>query len=275
MITMAVTSNLYVNAFLTHELYTLLKNSNKRKKHSPPTITKVAMHAILSYGLGIIIFCVPFLGNAMGHAQSNSQSIAYFIFYTIYVAGIPLSVVVWISYQIFRHELLRSTESMYEGRLRILVVYFARIVLSDLLFWIPAVTLYYVSYATTGPTKILTFNTSLLFMAFQSIVVFACSVVKPDVRKLITDLVCGLVYCRRGSFGDSDASRRCSSTRLSCVTDPYLWRLAAPGQESVLPMSEAVAFEGTRVSSQENSRDDNNDDSKSVGFDREDDDAEA
>jgi len=288
--TMAVTWNLYVNAFFTHELYKLLRSSKQRKKHPPPTIARVTTHAMISYGLGIIIFFLPALMYILSSGKTVSISdgtttlgisdgIPYFVFFFIYVAGIPLSAVVWFSYQIFRQELLRSTESMYEGRLRILVVYFARIVLSDLLLWIPACTLYLVSYAPGSAnlsTKILLNNTSLLFVAFQSIVLFACSLFKPDVRKLIADLVCGLVYCRRGSCRDCETPRRCS------VTDPYLWRLATPGREAVLPMTEDTEFEESQGSSPENSRDDNKDnggnnkkDSEAKTVDRKDIDVEA
>lgn len=42
--TMTATANLYVNddAFSTFEIFQVLKKSNVRKRHHPPTITKVA-----------------------------------------------------------------------------------------------------------------------------------------------------------------------------------------------------------------------------------------
>jgi hypothetical protein len=154
----------------------------------------------------------------------------------IYSAVIPLSFMVWVSYKILRQELLRNTESMYEGRLRILVIYFARIVLSDLLLWIPGAALYFRSWISTevGPTEILAYHSSLLFTGIQAIALFGCSMAKKDARKLITDLVCCGGVCRRRERCRCDdhggeLSRRCSSSssnQCPLHSDPYLGRFS-------------------------------------------------
>jgi len=188
-----------------------------------------------------------------------------------------LSVMVWVSYKIVRQELLLNTESMYEGRLKMLVVYFARIVLSDLLLWIPAAALYFLSWSSSkvGPTEILAYHCSLLFTGIQLVALFACSMAKKDARKLITDLVCGWVYCfrSRGSICNDDSgepSRRWSSSsnsnnnnnnsnnnsnsnnnRLSS-SDPYLaWFSTSPArgasEEGEPPTPEAFAVEESQI----------------------------
>mmetsp|Transcript_17114 Transcript_17114/g.39504 ORF Transcript_17114/g.39504 Transcript_17114/m.39504 type:complete len:408 (-) Transcript_17114:227-1450(-) len=250
----AAASNLYINVFLTYELYLLLKDSNARKKHRSPRILRVTQQAMSSYVLAMFFVVVhSFILRTMG--EDNCYLISAWMS-LICVVVIPLTVIVWISYQRFRQELLVSTKSMYEGRLKILVVYFARIVLSDLLIWIPAASIYFRSFVTEtyDTTKILTYNISLLLTAIQVFVTFGCTLTKPDARKLITDMVCKWVYCRRDSCESHDCewSRRWNVMRLSSDDDPYLMR-ASPGQapmESELsPKLEAVAVEGTQFSS--------------------------
>lgn len=232
---MNATSILYINAFLTYELYKLLENSNQRKKHHPPTIDKVIRQSMISYALGIVIFLVEFFVSDVVE-DKPMWSAVYQASILICVAVIPLSIMGWFSFQMFRQEFFRSTKSMYEGRLRILVVCFARIILSSLLLWIPAVSLHFVSLTTetVGPTKIFSYNISLLFMAFQSIAIFGCSVAKPDTRMFLEDLLC----CR--CYGGDDSSDSGDNTnKPSSDMDPYLSRFSEEA---------AVAVEGTRFS---------------------------
>ena len=256
----STTCNLYTNAFLTYELYMLLKNSNARKKQRSPTIARVTKQAMISYGLGLLIVVVHYIVARRLQEGSRMWYILYLCFSLIYVVVVPLSVMVWICYQIIRQELLVSTKSMYEGRLKILVVYFARIVLSDLLLWIPAAGSYFVSFFLEheSPTKIITYNITLLFTAIQVIVTFGCSMTKPDARKLVTDMICNWVYCRKGSCedwedcDDCEFSRRWSIKRLSRGNDPYLFRFSpgrAPMESGVHPTLETVAVEESQFSS--------------------------
>ena len=189
--TLVTTANLYTNAFLVHEMLLLLKDSHRRKRHSPPTIAKVAKQAMVSYGLGIFIFLVEY-GVSRVLEEGGIGYILYQCVSLIFCAVLPLSIMMILSFRIYKQEYLVSTKAMYQGRLKILILFFVRIILTDLLLWVPASIAYMLYWFSEeiSPSKVMAYNVSMVFTATQSIVNFGCSLAKPDARKLIVGLVC-------------------------------------------------------------------------------------
>lgn len=217
---LTVAANLYTNAFLTLEIFRLLKNSNLRKRHYPPTIAKVSKQVMISYGLGGFMFLLDYwIADRLVGAGIN----LYRAFSLVFVVIIPLSILVVVSTKIYRQGLIRSTGSMHEGRLKVLILYFARIVLADILLWLPASIAYTVSWSLEEATrtKIIAYHISIVFTGIQPLVNFGCSLTKPDARKLVVDLlqcVCCRQFCvggRRRGEGDDDHARY-------SYGDPYL-----------------------------------------------------
>mmetsp|Transcript_6417 Transcript_6417/g.15577 ORF Transcript_6417/g.15577 Transcript_6417/m.15577 type:complete len:375 (+) Transcript_6417:256-1380(+) len=216
---LCVSANLYTNAFLVYEIYRLLKDSNRRKRHRPPSIAKATKQAMVSYGVGVFLFFLEYFLSDKFDGDSKSIKI-WFGFYQafsfIVCVGIPLSALVFASWMIHREGLIESTGSMYGGRLRVLVIYFARIVANYLLLWGPA-SASYMLYWSLGPsgTKVMAYVIFLVLNGSQPIINFVLSMTKPDAHKLITDLfTCG--YCKSQQDGKFD---RESST---FSVDPYL-----------------------------------------------------
>jgi len=214
---LTVTSNMYLNAFLTHEIFRLLKNSNMRRRHYPPTI------ATVSYGFGTLVFLVHY-----GIGDRFESSSLYKILMLVYCAFIPLTVLIVLCAMIYWQELVQSTGPLYEGRLKVLILYFARIIFTDILFWLPASIIYFVSWSEeeVNRTKIIAYNICILFSGSQSIVNFGCSLTKPDAWKLIVDLL-KCVYCRKCGGNNNydverDASRTLPTTNEFRCRDPYL-----------------------------------------------------
>jgi hypothetical protein len=247
-----VTANLYTNAFLTLEIYRLLSDCQKWKRHDPPTVVKTTKKAMISYVLGIFIFLLEYgvsdhldTGGGGGGTTTTTTTSSWFILYQVfsfvYVVLVPLSTLVIVCWKIHRKGLVRSTGSMYEGRLRVLVVYFARIVISYLCLWGPASIAYMVSWSTFIDskgiaTKVVAYNVFLLFSSTHAIVNFALSLTKPDARKLVVELFrCYNQCCCKDTFNsystdtkeDGDAEDGGNGTMVVDTIDPYLKVTAA------------------------------------------------
>jgi len=214
------TSNLYMNAFLTYEIYRLLKHSSIRKRHFPPTVARVTKQAGVSYALGILIAVVDYF---LKKEIKEIQVFLLEVFEFVYVAIVPLSFMVGISVVMYKQQLLQSKRDMYSGKLRVLMLFFSRIILTDLLFWLPS-SIFYLVYIMNyrqidnGGDNIenlkqrSTFarNMSLLLHGCQTIVTFGFSLTKSDARLLIGDLF-RCTCCRFGcsNFGPMDDDLRC------------------------------------------------------------------
>ena len=215
---LCVSANLYTNAFLVYEIYRLLKDSNRRKRHRPPSIQKATKQAMISYGVGLFLFFLDFFVGDQFDGDSKNVKVwfgLYQAFSFIVCVGIPLSALVFVSLMIHRQGLVESTGSMYHGRLRVLVIYFARIVATYLLLWVPASTSYMVFWSLVmSGTKVMAYTIFLVLNGSQPIITFGLSLTKPDAHKLIVDLfTCD--YCR----SHDGKSERESST---FSVDPFL-----------------------------------------------------
>ena len=84
------------------------------------------------------------------------------------------------------------------------VTYFARIILVFIFLWLPGMTLYGVAFvmAPLSPQNqdyiYLCYMSAFLLFAIQCIVTFIVSMLKPDVKKAVIDLVTFSVFCNAG-----------------------------------------------------------------------------
>jgi len=229
------TANLYTNAFLTFEIFMLLKNSNIRKRHVPPTIAKVTKQAMISYGVGILAILTIYLGSKYLSLSTPIKNYLFLGFSLICMAIIPLSFLIVICMKIYCQGLVRSTGSMYNGRLRVLFYFFLRIVLTDILIWLPSTTFYVVWWISPElspetKTRVLAYNAYLLLSGCKGIVNFGCALTKPDARKLIVNVlkwVC--CHYKYNDAGGDNENERPSAVRFG---DPYL---KASSNASTLP----------------------------------------
>lgn len=205
---------MYINVFLTLEIYRLLKYSNMRKRHYPPTFARVTTQAMISYGLGIAVFYLNYLKGDNLHDKLKwlEEWNAQFTFAIGFV--IPILVVATVLVMSYWQGLFRSTRTMYEGRLRILTLYFARIIIISVLIWTPTVFVY-------SAASVILYGVALLFSGSQVIVSFGCSMTKPDTRKLVVNLVT-FVYCRRCIRRKRDGEEAEEDALQNSFRDPYL-----------------------------------------------------
>lgn len=196
---MCICANLYTNAFLTFEIYKLLKYSSLRKRYYPPTVGKVTKQAMIAFLVGASVFVVDFFlvadhidNNTMGLSPQMLQTLdwLHFAFTWIVCVVVPISVLVVVTVMIYRQGLIASTESLYEGRLRTLSFFFLRIVFIEIMVWIPSAVAFSIYWITedNNRTKVVAYNISIVFSGIQVIVNFVCALTKPDTKKLIVDL---------------------------------------------------------------------------------------
>lgn len=257
------TSNLYTNAFLTLQIYKLLKNSNARKRSYPPTIGKVTQHAMISYGMGISIYIVEVF--VIAHKFDNNTwasagvlETLYWLFSWSFCVVIPLSVLVGVSSVIFCKKLIVHTQTLYEGRLRVLSLFYLRIMIIDLMIWLPSSILFTMhSLAEDKKTRIIAYNSMLLFFGIQVMVNFRYALTKPDTRTLIENVL-AFVYCRK-DWRESEANRMRQGTDSTDDSedgrrDPFLRSIFRHRSSISSEATRAMAFSMRSIQSHTQSR---------------------
>jgi len=212
--------NMYLNAFLAHEIYTLLKKSQARIRYHPPTIAKVTIQAIVSYGIGVALLMINFFKTEK--LYKIISAVEFFISLVM-----PLLYLTGITFVIYKKGLLTATESMHQGRLRVLTIYFSRIIGVYLLVIIPLVLLYVVGIANyfNANNPDIAYGIAMLIAGSQVPISFACCLTKPDARKLIVDLFC--CYIGNNNSKADASSEDIASAGGSNFVDPYLKRRSA------------------------------------------------
>ena len=237
--TMTVAANLYINAFLTYEIYKLLKYSSLRKRYYPPTTGKVTKQALFCYGMGLFVFVVDFFvvadridKNVTGASPQMLKSLdrLHLAFCWIVCVLIPLLVLMVVSGMIYWQGLIESTKSLYEGRLRVLALFFLRIVVLEIAIWVPSAIAFSIQWTVRDErTKIIAYYSSLFCASIQVFVNFVVALTKPDTKKLIVGLPhrvccdCWQLLCKEEEANDDghDITTTTTTTKQR-FKDPFL-----------------------------------------------------
>jgi len=214
-------ANMYLNAFLAYEIYKLLEKSQARKRYHPPTIAKATVHAMVSYGIGV------------GLSVINVFKLKTFERHWKIISGFELAIcvvlpILWmigLTCCIHKKGLLTATKSMHQGRLRILTLYFMRIIGVYFLAAVPLILVYVVGIQAFYDQKDrdIAYGIAMLIAGSQVPVSFACSLTKPDARKLIASFLdCGCGFSKRNSNEKEAVSQE--EGQASSFQDPYLRR---------------------------------------------------
>ncbi|OEU05879.1 hypothetical protein FRACYDRAFT_257659 [Fragilariopsis cylindrus CCMP1102] len=192
------TANIWMNAVVAYEVFDLLKKSHQGERVKPPTIKKATIQGMTVYLYALIIFLAHFFLDG-----KIDMTIAAPIYFMI-SAGFPIVYLCCICTIIWYRGLVPSLG----GRLRELSLYFFRIIVVFLVFWLPAISLMVISgYVRSrdirdyveNPSSYINpklFPIGLLICSIQAIVSTGMALTKTDVRKHVLDLL-SLSYCRR------------------------------------------------------------------------------
>ena len=219
MYALCVPANLYTNAFLIYECYLLLKDSSKIRRHAPPSILRVTKQAMVAYSIGICAFVLE----AVFADNLQDGSVAFILYqassYLLFVA-VPLLILTVLWVKIHREGLTKSTMKMFHGRLRLLVNYFVRIVLTYLICTGIGTVSYMIYWTTVQDitrTKVFCYVGFLFFIGVHTMANFVIALTKPDARNYVWNLlVCD--YCKSDDGKPDDETASVTEVQQ----DPFL-----------------------------------------------------
>jgi hypothetical protein len=199
--TSCIVISLYINAFIAYEIYVLLKNSKMRRHTNPPTFKKVLCECGIAYTPGVIVFIVDKVLRDRLRQRDQTGDTTLGLCYIFYVA-IPISFLLCICFQIWYNKLLPAKSmNLYGGRLRILALYFGRIVFVKLLVWLPAIIMFgsysfqnRLYHAQGLKRAKFSYSVAVMLNYIQVTISFCMTLTKRDARKLITDFIT-VQYC--------------------------------------------------------------------------------
>mmetsp|Transcript_5521 Transcript_5521/g.12648 ORF Transcript_5521/g.12648 Transcript_5521/m.12648 type:complete len:454 (-) Transcript_5521:1723-3084(-) len=170
----------WVVAFVCREILTLLRNSNQRKRCKPPALRTVALHGLVAFAMGITSCLLRFV-------NWGSVDWGLYVFFYPPLFG-PIFYSLWVAYRVVKEGLVKVGAGV-GSRLRVLVIYFSRIILVYCV-WLGSVSVALaLALANVGPFDASTVSTFInLTWTIQGWVSFAVVLTKPDVKKMILDL---------------------------------------------------------------------------------------
>lgn len=151
----SVSSSAWLNGIVSWQLYTMLASSHIRMRYKPPPIKTVIKHACIVYIYSAFLasfglYDISWLPHKTTGAVSGmgciplefslGSSLFYFLVFLPLMAGIPLSYVIWICYDIWKRKLMPPS-----GRRRLLFIYFIRIIASFIIMWVPFLVLVFIA----------------------------------------------------------------------------------------------------------------------------------
>jgi len=188
-------ANMYLNAAVAHELFTLLKNSHRRLRTQPPTLRKASLQALAAYVWALCIALIRYFVEASTKFPKWVEVTLYFVI----SAGIPIAYLFYVCIVIWLRKLLPSIK----GSLRVLALFFFRIIAVFLLLWLPGVMLLsfecdwdWNSRVSNTRFKNNLYSIGLYFCSVQPIVSTGLALTKPDVLAAFLKLL-RFSYCRK------------------------------------------------------------------------------
>ena len=175
------TANLYLNAVVSYEVFTLLKSNHQIRRYSPPKLQKVMMQATSVYLFAILVFFTHyFICRAVSKGKIYVWTNTIWSLVVTYL--IPIGFVCCVCAVIW----YRGYISSATGNLRQCVWYFTRIIVVFFVVWLPGMLLLVIGTPTFNGELI---NIVLLFCAIQPILSTCMAMTKADVRNYCLDLI--------------------------------------------------------------------------------------
>jgi len=190
-------SNLTVNAFIAKEVYSLVLNSYRLRRTNPPALRTVLLQVAISYSYAGLIgayFVAPVPWSPLTVTNDSVCGTVYGSKYITGITGIIICIVTslpmiiyvfWCGYQVWKRKLLPL-----KGRTRALGMYFVRIVVTFLVFYIPMLGLAMAKTATPledhdSIQYFVLLKIFSLIIPFQNIVTIKFLMQKDDISETI------------------------------------------------------------------------------------------
>mmetsp|Transcript_13241 Transcript_13241/g.31140 ORF Transcript_13241/g.31140 Transcript_13241/m.31140 type:complete len:619 (+) Transcript_13241:86-1942(+) len=201
-----VIANLWINAFIVHQLLVLLQRSMEAQRIVPVSLTRASLEFALASTIALVSGFSPIFLNV------NYGWFAYGLTWFP-----PITYVGYAAVLIWKRGYLRSTSRLLLGSsnhasnqaLRELTIYFLRIVGVFFVIWIPTLSMSFAS----GIDRPWVFIIAGCLGAIQPVVTFFFILQKSDVRKYILDLV--TCSCELGRSTEEPRERRGPNTNFA------------------------------------------------------------
>jgi len=185
------------------EILELLRNSKQRKRCKPPTLRRVALHGTVACAAGIAVCVLGFPYELWG--------MEWLLLPIGLIMLAPVLWTLWIVFRIFREGLMRFGAGV-GNRLRVLVVYFGRIVLVySIMMGCLVISHALYQRKVAGVDEGVVTVVSGFILGIQGWVNFAVIRTKPDVGKMIGDLVAGTA-CHCGGSNQTGSNGHATSS---------------------------------------------------------------
>ena len=209
------TSMFWLSAFISKEIFTLLRKSKERKRCKPPSLRTVMKQGMVTAVAGII---AAILNTVLQHGDIQKIWIRLTITWVGYIFAYfgPMAYSIGVTCRIWKLGLMMVKANVGD-RLRVLVKYFVRIILvycvslafvtiGEALFW-------------TGILDYPQFFMIYLFTCdyvwgFQGWLSFTAMLLKPDVAKMVRDLFTCNVWYDTGQDGSTTTFSMRMSKRI-------------------------------------------------------------
>ena len=188
-------ANLYLNAVISYEVLTLLRNSHQLRSSNPPTILKATLQTAAVYVFAILVYITHYLIKSAALKAYNkgdferSDNLLRIASLDIFPPIIlPIGFVAYVCIVIWWRDYMPFINgiSVRDKALRELAWYFFRIIAVFSACWFPAIICYACS---TFAGKNWGVVVSGLFLALQPTLSTCMAMTKSDVKKYIFDLI--------------------------------------------------------------------------------------
>ena len=185
-------------ACICHEILKLLRNSKQRRRCKPPALRKAFVQGFVACAAGVV--------NAVVMYYSTNRKRDFLI--VLSMLAVPIVYSLWVVFRIVREGLIR-TGAQVGNRLRVLVVYFARIILVYcVMMCCMGIVIVLAMYKVGGYDLFFATYTGTVLGGLQGWINFAVVVTKPDVRKMVLDLLTGRMFHNNSNRPTSISNNR-------------------------------------------------------------------
>mmetsp|Transcript_3326 Transcript_3326/g.7175 ORF Transcript_3326/g.7175 Transcript_3326/m.7175 type:complete len:438 (+) Transcript_3326:149-1462(+) len=197
----AIMTMTWVVALVSHEILILLRNSKNRKRSKPPALKTAALQGMVGCAVGFVLAAIDLAVN-IGNDQlvsTSGRGGLFSLFFFLILFG-PIFYSLWVFFRVCKEGLMKIGSNV-GNRLRVLVIYFLRIFLVYCAFFgCGAVVIVLAAAGMFGLKPFMVIPLFMILWGLQGWASFGVILTKPDVRKMVRDLIVGKP-CRRHQTG--------------------------------------------------------------------------
>ena len=196
-----------MNAVIAFEVLQFLKNSFKLMRDPQPSLLKVSLQAFFVYVYAIGLNLILFSCYSKYHGSTKMyylMTIGFPLLLLFTMVG-PFIFLIVVCFIIWKRGYILRTDKRY----KYLAIYFLRIVVTFIILWVPGTVMailhllpvktgygdgiFFAVY--TNESMLPLYAITMIMLSLQALLAVVMALLKPDVRKMVTDLFIGCCCC--------------------------------------------------------------------------------